>query len=405
MVDALVLKLNGWPKTFDERVNAIAASVDELVVVRPKPPEKIDRITELDNVVVYDLLPQRGSFVRPRWLKPILFPLHVLQAMLVMTYLLLRGKLPPVIHALDYALGGLAAAVISRLFSVPLVVSVRGLKEPRYKALIEQDKTLRSLANYHILRGITSFVLTSADHVVTKAAYQVDFVRKTFGVNPGFTTAPTGVDFEVFDPSKTADTESMTELVDMPDEDLAADDNVVLYLAKLLPEKGPDKVLQLVNAAGDELPANVKFAFVGEFRDTTFERQFRELQRKVANRVVLYPDRVSFEDVPDLLRVADAVILLSEPGTEGVPRILQESCAMQTPIIASDVTGIAEAFEDLPGCYLVDRNDPQDFTRAVTQATTNPPEMPRNLFADQFDMHRNYARYAAVYADLTEADN
>jgi glycosyltransferase involved in cell wall biosynthesis len=121
----------------------------------------------------------------------------------------------------------------------------------------------------------------------------------------------------------------------------------------------------------------------------------------VSDRTILYPDRVPFESVPRLLDSADAVILLSKPGSEGVPRILQEACAMETPIIGSNVTGIAGAFNDLPGCYLIDRDDPLEFTSAVDQAVTDPPEMPRELFADRFDMYKNYEKYAEIYKTLS----
>ncbi|WP_158055632.1 glycosyltransferase [Halorussus halophilus] len=397
MVKALILKLNGWPTTFDERVEAIAESVEELVVIRPKPPAEVDRLAQRKGVIVYDLLPSRGSFVEPGWIKPIVFPLHVVQAILVMTYLWVRGSLPPVIHALDYALGGIAGVVVSRLFSVPLVVSVRGLKEPRYKAIAEKSDSLRPSINYRILRAMTSFVLVNTDHVITKATYQVDFVKETFGVNPGFTTRPTGVDFELFDPETTDSGDKLTELFG---DSALAGNSIALYLAKLLPEKGPDKVLELIAAADDELPDDVMLAFVGEFRNEAFERQFRELQRDVSERVVLHSKRVPFEDVPDLLAAANAVVLLSEPESEGVPRILQESCAMQTPIVASDVTGIAGAFKDLPGCYLVDREDSTAFADAVTSAVTDTSDMPRDRFAERFDMYSNYAAYAGIYETL-----
>jgi glycosyltransferase involved in cell wall biosynthesis len=403
MVSALLLKLNGWPETFNERAEAIASHVDELVVIRPKPIEKADSLTKVENIRTYDLYPQRGSFVEPGWLKPVIFPLHVLQAVLLMIYLLYRGRLPPVIHALDYALGGMAGAVVSRLFSVPFVVSVRGLKEPRYRALLEEEQTLRASVSYRILRVMTGFVLTNADYVVTKAEYQIEFVQETFGVDPGFISVPTGVDFDVFDSSKPHN-EHITEILDISNENLTEDDDVVLYLAKLLPEKGPDQVLRLVNQADDRLPPDIKFVFVGEFRDASFEQEFHELQHAVSERTVLYPQRVSFNDVSRLLNSADAVVLLSKSGTEGVPRILQESCAIQTPLVASNVTGIAGAFDDLPGCYLISRDDPQEFISAISQAVTDSPQMPREVFADRFDIYKNYAKYAEVYKTLATSN-
>jgi glycosyltransferase involved in cell wall biosynthesis len=404
MVRALLLKLNGWPDTFDERAAAIASSIDELIIVRPKPLNGADTAAGLDNAIVYNLRPRRGAFVSPSWLRPIVFPLHVLQAILVMTYLFVRGRLPPVVHALDYALGGLAGAVFCRLFSVPFVVSVRGLKEPRYRAHADEEQTMRARASYYILRPITRLVLTSADHMITKAEYQVEFVRESVGVNPGFSTVPTGVDFGLFDPERTTRPRRSSLVSELSNGSVNDDDLIVLYLGKLIPEKGPQKVLQHLGEVEDELPSGATFAFVGEFRGAAFERRFKELRRGVDSKVFLHPDRIPFQDVPGLLNTVDATVLLAEGDSEGVPRTLQESCAMQTPIIASDVTGISGAFDDLPGCYLIDRDSSEEFRMAVNEALLTPPEMPRDQFASRFDMFQNYSKYAKIYETLAAGD-
>lgn len=402
MVRVLLLKLNGWPQWFDERIKAIAASVDEVVLLRPKPSQGTGQIAEIDNISTYNLYPCRGRFVTPRWLKPIIFPLHVLQAVLVMLYLYLRSQLPPVVHALDYALGGMAGSIIAHLCGVPLVVSVRGVKDSRFKMVPEEERTIRSSISYRILQLITRFVFSSADHIVTKAAYQVEFVKESYDVDAGFTTVPTGVDFELFNPS---DESIHPVLPGRMEQQVDEDDEIVLYLSTFIPKKGPDQVLRLLNATDNDLSDTLKFVFIGEFRDASFENEFRTLMRNVNDRTILRAKPVPFEAVPGVLARADATILLSEAKTEGVPRILQESCTMQTPIIASNVAGIVDAFNDLPGCYLIDRNNPQEFKAAVEQATSNPSDMPREVFTERFDIHRNYAKYAAIYDELSRPNH
>ncbi|KAA9398354.1 glycosyltransferase [Haloarcula sp. CBA1130] len=392
MTRVLLLKLNGWRQTFDERVEAIAANTDGVVLVRPRPPQQSGGLSTLDNVRTYDIWPTRGRFVRPNWLKPLVFPVHVLGAILLMFVLYLRGELPPVVHALDYALGGMAGAVVSRVCGVSLVVSVRGLKDSKF----ERSDKLTARVSHRILQSMTEFVFSSADHIVTKSAYQVSFVENTCDVDATFTTVPTGVDFELFDPGVVRPS--------FPDEvgqQLDESDDIVLYLSTLIPKKGPDQVLRLLEAAAKELPDDVTFVFIGEFRDDAFEETFKGLGEAVSDRVVIHSEAVPFESVPGVLAQADATVLLSESKTEGVPRILQESCAMGTPIIAADVAGIADAFRDLPGCYLVDREDAMAFGDAVTRATSNPPAMPREVFAERFDMYGNYAKYTTIYDELS----
>lgn len=399
MVSVLLLKLNGWPSAFDERLIAIAKNVPKLVVIRSKPSETGDEIAEIENVSVINLLPKRGTVIKPAWLKPIIFPIHISEAVLVMMYLYLRGRLPTVIHALDYALGGFAAAVISRILSLPLVVSVRGIKETRYKTAMVQESSYSAKIRYKILRILTYFTISSADHIITKAKYQVDFVRDSFAVNPEFTSIPTGVDFDVFNPSRFVDCNQDLNLKGA-ERTISSDDNIVLYLSSMIPSKGPDLVLEQIMRNQNEIPNCVKFAFVGEFQGKQFEQRFTKRCEALSDRVFLHPYRVSYEKVPKLLNSANAVLLLPEPFSEGVPRILQESCAMQTPIIASNVTGIKDAFEGLPGCYLIDRDEPIQFKTAVNNAVFQSHKMPRELFVERFDIYRNYSLYSNIYEKL-----
>jgi len=397
----ILLKINGWPDTFDERAEAIAEAVNHLIVVRPRPDYDSD-LAGVENITVHDVPPRRGSYVTP-WLKPLVFSVHVCLAVFLMTYLVAVGeRRPDAIHALDYALGGVVGGVVARLWNVPFVVSVRGLKEPRYRDLARQRGTVRSRLSYEILKRCTQFTLNSADHIVTKAPYQVTFVREQFGVDPGFSTIPTGVDFNVFNPQAIDDDDQLYTLLEREGFSLDENDRLVLYLAKLLPEKGADKILELVRQTGHQLPEDVKFVFIGEFRDEKYEREIRALHRKVSDQVLLYPQRVPYEMVPAVIQAVNAVVLFSDAMTEGAPRILQESLAMGTPVIASDVAGISDSFDGLSGVYLINRDDPEQFLNAVTLATDLPCAKDRQAYRERFDMSRNYRAYADIYASLTK---
>lgn len=395
-----ILKLNGWPDTFDERVEALSDSVEKITLIRSMPDDTSFG-TDMENISVYDVRPKRGSYVKPAALKPIVFSLHVLQASLIVSSLfILEDDQPEVVHAIDYALGGIVGVLVSKLFSVPLVVSVRALKEALYYDIMEREGTIMTKLKYTIVVLLSGRVYPQCDHIITKSAYQVDFLRNELGINSEFTTIPTGVDFNRFDPETVAESKVLTELVNGIDPTVSSEQTIVLYLSKIIPRKGPDRILEIITDINEKLPDDIVFIFVGEIRDPHFESRIRELQEEVDDQVILYPKRVAFKKVPDLISAADAVTLFSEPRLEGVPRILQESCVMSTPIIAPRVTGIKEAFNGLPGCYLVDRNSSEEFYLAVKEIHTNPPTMERSVFRDKFDMHQNYSKYAKIYESV-----
>jgi glycosyltransferase involved in cell wall biosynthesis len=73
---------------------------------------------------------------------------------------------------------------------------------------------------------------------------------------------------------------------------------------------------------------------------------------------------------------------------------------MCTPIIASDVTGISDIFSGLPGCFLVDPDDTEEFASAVRNVIQDDVEMPRDAFRQVFDIETNYAEYNSIYYEL-----
>lgn len=389
-----LFKLNGWPDTYDERIRAIAQTTD-IVFIRSAPVDDTDDFADLSNVSVYDMYPRRGSYVTPSWARPIVFSLHVWQAIfLALIIPIFREQHPNVVHGLDYVLGGFAAMVVSTAYRCPLVLSVRGYKEPTYRSFMQREQTLRAKTNYWILVTLSKLILSRADHIITKAAYQRQAVIESTNVDPGFTTIPTGVDFERFDPSK-GDTDYLERL--FTSHDFLGSSFRLLYFGQIIPQKGVDKILRHLTSSEVDLPDEFSVVIIGDVRDEAYLGQIKQLADDAPFNVFIHSKKIPFEDVPHLLCSVDCVALLSEPGHEGVPRVLQESVAMEVPFVASDVTGITDAFVDLPGCYLVDREDPEAFTNAVLDVANSPPEMDRGTFQSKFDMYENYRKYGEVY--------
>lgn len=403
-MNVLLFKLNGWPSTYDERIRALSDATD-LTFIRSAPIDDADNFDDLDNVTLYQVYPRRGSYVTPAWTKPIVFTAHVLQAILIALFLALyRHRSPDVIHGMDYVLGGFAALVTASVLRRPLVVSVRGYKEPVYRSMMENVGTLRSRINYKLLVLLSRTILARADYVITKADYQREAVRSVVDSEPRFATIPTGVDFEKFDPTATSGEDYLDKLfseqmVDLPEEQFR-----LLYLGQLIEQKGVDTILRHVRDTGDELPGNLVVVIVGEFRTASFRREVKRLQGEIERPVFVHSTRIPLSDVPELLSSVDTVVLLSEPAHEGVPRVLQEACAMGVPIIASDVVGISGAFSDLPGCFLVERDDSESFAQAINEVYTGSPRMDRKTLMENFDMYDNYRKYVEIYRQCLDAE-
>lgn len=404
-MNVILFKLNGWPDAYDERIKALAESTN-VALIRSAPVDSVDEFDCSTNISIYNVYPRRGSYVTPSWLKPFVFIIHVIQAILLALILtVVQHQRPDVVHALDYVLGGVAAMCTSLILRRPFIVSVRGYKEPIYRSILEQNKTLKNKVNYMILIFLSKLVLERADYVITKAEYQRDAVNRVVSSSPGFETVPTGVDLDRFNPQTINKDDYITELFDDKDEILTGNSFRLLYFGQLVPQKGVDLILKHIRDTSLELPEELVIVIVGEFRTDEFQREIIELSEEISYPVLIQSSRIPFKDIPRLLSSVDMVTLLSEPLHEGVPRALQEAGVMEVPIVAADVRGISGAFSDLPGCKLVDRNEPNEYVQAISGIHQESPKMDREKYASEFDMYENYRSYVKVYEECIEKDS
>lgn len=151
--------------------------------------------------------------------------------------------------------------------------------------------------------------------------------------------------------------------------ELDSDGFAVLCVAGLRPEKRVDLFIEAVAAARRE-HANIHGYVAGEGP----ERE--RLERLVAGSGVrLLGVR---RDVLELIRAADALCLPSE--AEALPMSILEAMALERPVVATDVGGIAEQVVDGETGYLVGAGDAEPIRRALV-ALARDPERARAMGA------------------------
>lgn len=394
-----IIQLNGWSDTFNERIEVLSQHVGHILLIRPCPKHNKSQLEQRPGIDVYNVYPKRDTTL-PVWLHPIILPLHALQAVFLLFILIgFSKRRPDVIHSLDYVVGGFVGAVVTSVSSIPLVVSVRGMQVENYEANIADDLALVALCNFHIIKITQRLVLQRVDYVITKSEYQTNYVNSIVPENVPTITVPTGVDFDKFDPDSVEETLSTT--IPWVDSSKWGDQPIFLHLGRLTKTKGTDLILSHISNLDPALNDSVQFVFVGEVPNTEFEDIIFTMRENIDEDIVIYPNRVPFDQVPGLIKTSEAIILLSQPKVEGTPRILQEAVAMEKPFIASDVEGVAEPFIDKKGCYLVERGDQDDFEEAIDSILSESPAINRERFRDKFDIHKNYEKYRGVYESLS----
>ena len=114
-----------------------------------------------------------------------------------------------------------------------------------------------------------------------------------------------------------------------------------LSIMRLMKDKGIEELLQAAEEIHREYPETT-FELLGAYEEETrkiYEPRVRDLQSQGVLQYYGYRD-----DVPDFLEHAQAVIHPSYH--EGMSNVLLEAAATARPVLASNVTGCKETFED-----------------------------------------------------------
>jgi glycosyltransferase involved in cell wall biosynthesis len=138
---------------------------------------------------------------------------------------------------------------------------------------------------------------------------------------------------------------------------------VLLSLSRLDPRKGVDQLIRAVAALPDDL-SRTRLAIAGA---PSLVPEHGELLRNLAaellgNRAIFLGPR---DDVPDLLRAADALVLAS--SLEGLPLSVLEAQSCGTPVVAYPTAGIPEVVTDGETGLLARADDPQDLARRLAE--------------------------------------
>lgn len=143
---------------------------------------------------------------------------------------------------------------------------------------------------------------------------------------------------------------------------------LVLYVARVVPEKRPELFIQ-VAARVHAIRPDVVFALVGS--GPGLDQVRREVQALGLDGVFAAPGFV--DDLPSTYHAAD--IFLSTSRYEGFGLAVAEALACGLPVVSTDVGGVRDVIDD--SGILVDRDDPDLLARKVLALLDDPERRSR----------------------------
>ncbi len=183
----------------------------------------------------------------------------------------------------------------------------------------------------------------------------------------------------------------------------AADGTRLLFVGRLTPVKGVRLLLEAFGRAA-ALRDDITLDIIGDGEDRA---HLEALAAPYGARVRFLGYR-SQEEVAEALTLADALVLPS--FAEGLPVVLMEALAAATPVICSQVAGVAELVEDGTSGFIIPAGDVDTLTARI-QTLAESPAQARAMglhgqarVRAEFDIRTEAARIGRLFAEGPGSD-
>ena len=254
-----------------------------------------------------------------------------------------RRRRIDLIHAHAALPCGHAAALLSREWGIPFVVSVHGLDAFNTCFLRGRPAEWR--------RRVCGEVYSQARSVVCISEKVQQVVREGMGGQVRTTVVYNGTDTQFFS----------------PDPAVTREETTLLIVGNLLRGKGQELVLQAVDRLHSSHPT-LQCLFIGEGAD-------RELFLNLARRLgiegrVKFVGRKSRAEVANAMRTCTVFVLPSR--YEALGCVYLEAMACGTPVIACRGQGIDEIIRHQENGWLINVNSLEDLVQGLSALLQNP---------------------------------
>ncbi|MCU0279049.1 MAG: D-inositol-3-phosphate glycosyltransferase [Candidatus Nanopelagicales bacterium] len=266
-----------------------------------------------------------------------------------------------VVHS-HYWLSGQVGWVAAERWQIPLIHSMHTMAKVKNLTMAAGDKP----EPYERVLGEEQ-VVNAADRLIANTETEAEDLIALYGADPErVAVALPGVDLAAFSPGDQAAARAV--------HGLRKDDIVLLFVGRLQPLKAPDV---LVAAAAEllarhpDLRPRLKVIINGGPSGNGIERASdlpAQIERLGLQDVVHMMAPVGRQDLPDLFRAADVVVVPSYSESFGLVAVEAQACG--TPVVASRVGGLTTAVAD--GGVLVPGHDPGDFATALESVLLVP---------------------------------
>ncbi len=232
---------------------------------------------------------------------------------------------------------------------------------------------------------VNTMSVESSDAITAVSQFMADQAHKAMGIEKEIHVIPNFVDHVKYQPAP-------CELIESRDDN----DITLIHVSNFRPVKRVEDIVYSMCVLTKEVP-NARLILVGDGPDRhRVERLIDKLDLKKNIRLMGYRN-----DIPELLRCADALVMASE--TESAPLTILEAMSIGLPVIASKVGGIPEQIQDGHNGFLVPVKRPGAIAEAAmklnadTKLQMKMAENARKTVLEKYTVDKVLDQYMKVY--------
>jgi glycosyltransferase involved in cell wall biosynthesis len=257
---------------------------------------------------------------------------------------------------------------------------------------VHHTGTMKSRKNFN---GIDRLFLRSTSSIVALSESHARYLEHVDNIPPEkITIIENGIVPALYENPDVDKISSLRRDLALPEES-----KVVIMVAGLRPEKAHEALLQAASRLVPDRP-DLRYLLVGDGpRRQELEQMAHRLNLR---RSVAFVGERS--DIPDLLNLADLLVLPSYAAVETLPLSVMEAMAAGVPVIASRVGSVPDMIEDGVNGRLISPGSAEDLASAITELIDNEPLARAMASAARRTVHEKYTRGQMVdkYSTLIE---
>lgn len=242
---------------------------------------------------------------------------------------------------------GLNVAIIRCFYKIPHLMTIHAAG-------------LFFLKRYPLGRWIASFIVQHTERIFTGGSYVKESLDALLGRNISAKIIPPGVHTSKFMVKEKKEIVRKRFSIDAK--------KVILYVGKLTEKKGVEFLIKAMKEVSLKI-TDVQLIIVG---GGPLEKKLTNMTKELnLEKSIIFLGMMNHNQVINYYALSDVVVvpsIIDEHGeTEGMPAVVVEAMSAGNPVVASNVSGIADVVKDGYNGFLTAPKNPQDIAKKIIE--------------------------------------